>query len=199
MPIEPCPLPCDPAAFSPQLSLEQVAQHRRQQQERLQAINAVLAGEGGDGAEDAPPRLDALARDARGALAAHAAQAWADDFYWTALRAPRPDGENAPGGALAEALAATFGDVKRFRERFDAAALALAGPGRVWLVRRRDGRLAILSTPGPVTPLTGGDAPLLACCLWPYAYAHDYGESRERYLAAFWQLVDWRAVAARMG
>ncbi|HRO28611.1 MAG TPA: Fe-Mn family superoxide dismutase, partial [Luteimonas sp.] len=102
-------------------------------------------------------------------------------------------------GALAEAIAGAFGDAKRLRERFDEAALRLAGPGGwVWLVRRRDGRLAILATPGSVTPLTGDDKPLLACCLWPHAFAQDYGDSRERYLAAFWQLVDWKVVAARL-
>lgn len=192
MPIQPRPLPCDPAAFAPQLSIEAVEAHRRQQQARLDAVNATLGGD-----ETADIALDGLVRSARGALAAHAAQAWSDDFYWAGLRAPQADGDNEPTGALAGAIADAFGDTRRLRERFDEAARQLAGQGWIWLVRRRDG-LAILATPESVTPLTGSDTPLLACCLWPHAYAHDYGDSRERYLAAFWQLVDWKAIAARL-
>ena len=194
MPIEARPLPCDPTAFSPQLSPEQVGQHRRHQQARLDAVNAAL---GDDEAQD-PATLDGIARSARGALAADAALAWSDDFYWSGLRPPQPGGDNSPGGALADAIAQAFGDFARFRERFGAAALQLAGTGAVWLVQRRDGRLAILATPRATTPLTGDDAPLLVCSLWPHAYALDYGDARERYLAAFWHLVDWKAVAARL-
>ncbi|WP_202841097.1 Fe-Mn family superoxide dismutase [Luteimonas saliphila] len=194
MPFEISPLPCDPQSFAPQFSVEAVDQHRRRQQAQLDAINAVL----GDEADAGDLRLDALARRARGALAAHAAQAWSDGFYWEALRAPQPEGANEPGGPLAAAIAAAFGDTRRLRERFNEAALGLSGPGWTWLVQRGDGRMAILATPHSVAPLTGTDTPLLACCLWPHAYAHDYGDSRERYLAAFWQLVDWDKVASRL-
>ncbi|TYT27216.1 superoxide dismutase [Luteimonas viscosa] len=194
MPLQIQPLPCDPLSFAPQFSVEGIDLHRRQQQAQLDAIAAILGGE----AEAEDLRLDDLARRARGMLAAHAAQAWCDGFYWEALRAPRPEGANAPGGRLAEAICGAFGDAKRLRERFDQAAQQLAGPGWVWLAQRRDGRLAILATPQSVTPLTGSDTPLLAFCLWPHAYAHDYGDSRERYLAAFWQLVDWDKVASRL-
>lgn len=193
MPIEPRPLPCDPVAFAPQLSVEAIEQHRRHQQARLDAVNAAI-----EGSDLAGSALDDLARRTRGALAAHAAQAWADDFHWAGLRAPQAGTDNLPGGRLGEALDRAFGDHGRFRERFEAAALGPERPGWVWLVQRRDGRLALLATPEAVTPLTGDDAPLLACCLSPHAYAQDYGDSRERYLAAFWHLVDWTVVASRM-
>lgn len=194
MPIEPRPLPCDPAAFAPHLAAEAVERHRRAQQAGCDALNALL----GDAATDPAPDAMDLARDAKGALAAHAAQAWAEDFHWAALRPPTGDGHGAPAGALAEAITQAFGDAKRMRERFAEAATRLSGPGWVWLVQRRDGRLAILATPQSTTPLTGSDTPVLACCLWPHAWAQDQDDARARYLAAFWQLVDWKTVATRM-
>ena len=194
MPIEPRPLPCDPAAFAPHFPAEAVERHRRAQQAGVDALNALLD----ESAADPAPELMDLVRDATGALAAHAAQAWAEDFHWAALRPPAGDGHGEPGGALGEAVSQAFGDVKRMRERFAEAAMRLSGAGWLWLVQRRDGRLAILATPQSTTPLTGNDTPLLACCLWPHAWTQENADPRDGYLAGFWQLVDWKTVATRM-
>ena len=195
MPIQPQPLPCEAAAFAPHLSIEAVEGHRAAQQAGLDALEALLGAPPG---EDGAPDLAALAREASGALAARAAQAWAEDFYWSGLR--RANGETAsePRGAVAEAIAQAFGDTRRLRERFSEAATRLAGPGWLWLVQRRDGRLAILATPQSSTPITGDDTPLLACCLWPHALPLEQDDARQRQLAAFWALVDWNVVATRL-
>jgi len=196
MPIQAQPLPCDAAAFAPHLSTEAVERHRAAQQAGIDALNAMLGADGGDPA--APPDLAGLARESSGALAAHAAQAWAEDFYWSTLRRPNGDGVPEPRGPMADAVAQAFGDARRMRERFAEAAARLSGPGWVWLVQRPDGRLAILATPGAITPLTGTDTPLLACCLWPHAIPADQDDPRQRSLAALWALLDWHVVAARM-
>src|SRR5690554_3891523 len=107
-------------------------------------------------------------------------------------------GGGEPEGRLAEALVAAFGSVDGFRRRLTEAALRGFGPGWAWLLQRPDGRLAIAVTPHSVTPLTGPDRALLACSLWEHAYVLDYREDRGKYLKAFWQLVDWDAVASRM-
>ena len=195
MSIQPSPLSCPPAAFAPHLAAEAVERHRQAQQAGLDALVALL-GERADA--DPPPALAALAVDARGALAARAAQAWSEDFHWAALRPPREGDPDGPRGALAEAIDRDFGDAGRMRERFAEAAGRLTGPGWVWLVRRCDGRLAILATPQSTTPLPGSDTPLLACCLWPHAYAHEAADGLERHLAAFWKLVDWDVVGTRL-
>ena len=194
MPIQPRPLPCDPAAFAPHLAAEVVERHRRAQQAGVDVLNALL----GQSDADPAPELAELARNASGALAAQAAQAWAEDFHWEALRPPVGDGHGEPAGALGEAISQAFGDARRMRERFAEAAARLSGAGWLWLVQRRDGRLAILAAPQSTTPLTGNDTPLLACCLWPHAWAQDQADPRERHLAAFWQLVDWKTVATRL-
>ena len=195
MPIQAQPLPCEPAAFAPHLSTDAVERHRAAQQAGLDALEALL---GAACTADAPPELAALARESSGALAARAAQAWAEDFYWAGLRRASGEAASEPRGAVAEAIAQAFGDVRRLRERFGEAAMKLAGPGWLWLVQRRDGRLAILATPQSTTPLTGQDTPLLACCLWPHALPLEQDDARQRQLAAFWALVDWNVVATRL-
>jgi Fe-Mn family superoxide dismutase len=192
MPIQPQPLPCAPSAFAPHLSTEAVERHRAAQLAGIASLNAML-----EEAADPPPALEDLARSATGALAARAAQAWSEDFYWAALR-PAVTEAKEPGGALGEAISQAFGDCRRMRERFAEAAARLPGPGWAWLLQRRDGRLAIAATPQSATPLTGSDVPLLACCLWPHALLTDHPDARGQHLGAFWQLVDWRTVAARM-
>ena len=194
MPIQPHPLPCEPNAFEPHLPAEVVVRHRSAQQAGIDALNALL----GEAPAADPPALDDLAREARGALAAHAAQAWAEDFYWSALRPPDAGHQDEPRGPLAESIAQSFGDLRRMRECFAEAASRLSGPGWLWLVRRGDRRLAILATPRSGTPLTGADTPLLACCLWPHALPDERPDARSRHLAAFWALLDWKAVGARM-
>lgn len=195
MPIQPLPLSAPPAAFAPHLPADAVERHRQAHQAGLDALNARL-GERAD-AEPAPA-LEALAIEARGALAADAAQAWAEDFHWAALRPPREGDPDGPAGALAQAIGRDFGDPGRMRERLGDAAGRLSGPGWAWLVRRRDGRLAILATPHSATPLAGSDTPLLACCLWPHALPGTGGDALQRYLAAYWALLDWSVVEARL-
>ena len=127
----------------------------------------------------------------------HAAQAWNNIFYWHSLR-PAAAGGSAPKGALAEAVARDFGDVAALRQRFDTIALRHFGAGWVWLVQRADGRLGIVSTANAATPVTGDDTPLLAASMWEHAAYPDYRDNRARYLEAFWHLVSWDSVAARL-
>ena len=63
---------------------------------------------------------------------------------------------------------------------------------------RADGRLGLVATANAVTPITGDDTPLLAASMWEHAAYPDYRENRARYLEAFWQLVSWDSVAARL-
>ena len=189
MPFELSPLPHDRAALEPHLPADAVDQRRREQQAHLDAVNAAIA----DGPL-AEATLERLAREARGALAAHAAEAWAAEFQWASLKPPQPGVTAEPEGSLAEALAGAFGSFAAFRGRFEDAARHLPGSGRVWLAQRKDGRLAIVATPASATPLTGQDTPLLAC---PVADGDGDGDARARTFAAFWPLVDWKAVAAR--
>ena len=70
MPFELPPLAHNHAALEPHLPVDAVDQRRREQQAHLDAVNAAV-----DGGLLAEASLEHLAREARGALAAHAAEA----------------------------------------------------------------------------------------------------------------------------
>ena len=90
-----------------------------------------------------------------------------------------------PSAALADLKAAVNdAGVKRF------------GSGWTWLVWDGTG-LAVKSTPNQDTPVMDGEAPLLGIDVWEHAYYLNYQNRRPDYLEAWWNVVDWDAVAAR--
>ena len=132
--------------------------------------------------------LEAILKSASGALFNNAAQTWNHSFYWDSLR---PGGGGAPGGRIATAIAASFGDFARFRETFTARAVGHFGSGWAWLVRDRDGKLAIADTHDAGCPITDGLVPILCCDVWEHAYYIDYRNARPSYVEAWWNLVNW--------
>lgn len=114
-------------------------------------------------------------------------------FFWKIMG---PGKGGAPKGKLADELAATFGSFDAFKEKFEAAGIGRFGSGWVWLVVGKDGKLAITSTPNQDSPLMEGLKPVLGCDVWEHAYYLHYQNRRPDYLKAWWNVVDWDAVAA---
>jgi len=107
-----------------------------------------------------------------------------------------PNGGGEPSGALAEAIADTFGSVVELKTQMNDAGVKRFGSGWTWLVWDGTG-LAVKSTPNQDSPIMDGDVPLLGIDVWEHAYYLRYQNRRPDYLAAWWNVVDWDAVAAR--
>jgi superoxide dismutase, Fe-Mn family len=123
---------------------------------------------------------------------------WNHTLFWQ-LMGPKAGGE--PAGALADAIRRGFGDFAKFKEQFGAAAAARFGSGWVWLVRDGD-KLTITSTPNQDNPLMDGRPArdvLLGLDVWEHAYYLKYQNRRPDYVAAWWNVVSWPAVAKRYG
>ncbi len=67
-------------------------------------------------------------------------------LYWTLLSTPATT-KTGPTGALADAIHDSFGSFNAMRTQFDEAAMGRFGSGWAWLGVKRDGSLAISSTP----------------------------------------------------
>ncbi|KAF1686153.1 superoxide dismutase [Pseudoxanthomonas broegbernensis] len=191
MPIELPDLPYPRTALEPHITAATLDLHHGvHHRAYVDAARRLLEG---SGLEELA--LEDIVRRARGRLFEQAAQAWNHAFHWTCL-SPRGGGE--PGGRLGDLLARRYGDFPRFRDEFAHAALGLAGSGWAWLVQHPDGSPGIVVTHGASTPLTGAGTPLLACDLWEHAYYLDRQDARDRYLEAFWNVVDWEAAGKRL-
>ena len=131
-----------------------------------------------------------IARAEAGPMFNNAAQAYNHTFYWYGLAPSKGDG-NLPRGAVADAVNEAFGDFESFKAQFSELAAKHFGSGWAWLLKGKDGKLAMKGMHDADTPIKDGDTPLLALDVWEHAYYIDYRNKRPDYIAAFWQLVNW--------
>lgn len=139
--------------------------------------------------------LEEIIQSATGSVFNNAAQVWNHDFYWHSLS---PEGGGTPDDALTGILEKAFGSVGNFRQKFKDSALANFGSGWTWLVKTREGGLDIMNTDDADTPLRQGLTPLLTCDVWEHAYYIDYRNERQRYLEAFFDVINWDFLARNL-
>ena len=115
-------------------------------------------------------------------------------FFWEIMG---PNGGGEPSGSLADAIASTFeGGLAELKEAVNDAGVKRFGSGWTWLVWDGTG-LAVKSTPNQDSPVMESDSPLLGIDVWEHAYYLNYQNRRPDYLSAWWNVVNWDAVAAR--
>jgi Fe-Mn family superoxide dismutase len=138
--------------------------------------------------------LEAVPESIRTAVRNNGGGHWNHTMFWQ-IMGPNAGGE--PTGALADAIKASFGSFDQFKEKFAAAALGRFGSGWAWLIA--DGRnLTIESTPNQDNPIMEGKRPpILGLDVWEHAYYLKYQNRRADYISAWWQVVNWEAVAER--
>lgn len=123
---------------------------------------------------------------------------WNHTFFWYSLSA---NAGGAPSGKLADAINKSFGSFDEFKTKFTAAGTGRFGSGWVWLIVKPDGKLDITSTPNQDNPLmdvaeTKG-VPILGVDVWEHAYYLKYQNKRPDYLAAIWNVINWKKVEER--
>ena len=146
-------------------------------------------------------RLGELPEDVRGAARNNAGGHFNHSLFWRMMAA---DGGGAPGGALGEAIDASFGSFDAMKSKFGAAAAGRFGSGWAWLCAHSGGKLEICSTANQDNPVMhnsiGGAAgcagrPILGLDVWEHAYYLHYQNRRPDYVSAWWNVVNWAAVS----
>lgn len=176
--------------------------HTKHHQTYITKLNEAISGTAFENksVEALISDLAAVPDDKRGAVRNHGGGHANHSLFWTVMG---PGKGGAPSGSLADAMNASFGSFEKFKETFSNAAAARFGSGWAWLVYE-SGKLAVGSTANQDSPLMGkaiagiGGTPLLGLDVWEHAYYLKYQNRRPDYINAFWNLVDWDAVAARM-
>ena len=184
------PLPYAPDALAPHIGKATLELHHdKHHQTYVDKLNELTAGEHtNDG-------LEALIREAAGPLLDNAGQHWNHTFYWEGMS---PDGGGAPEGALADALAASFGSVDACLKELHDTAATHFGSGWAWLAHDGSG-IHVRATHDGDLPLKHGDHALLGIDVWEHAYYLDYQNKRPDYVTAFLDhLVSWDVVGERL-
>ena len=119
---------------------------------------------------------------------------WNHSFFWEILS---PGAGGAPSGKIAEAINSAFGSFDAFKEKLNTAGTTRFGSGWAWLIVK-DGKLEVTSTPNQDNPLMDvaevKGTPVLGVDVWEHAYYLKYQNRRPEYLAAFWNVVNWKKV-----
>lgn len=157
-------------------------------------LNAAVAGTDLEtmSIEDILRNMDKVPADKKGAVQNNGGGHHNHSLFWNIMG---PNGGGEPTGALADAINAKFGSFAAFKEAFAKNGATRFGSGWSWLVVKKDGSLDAYSTPNQDSPLMNGDTPILGLDVWEHAYYLNYQNRRPDYIAAFWNVVNWNAVA----
>jgi len=137
--------------------------------------------------------LNAVPEAVRTVVRNHGGGTYNHNLFWEVMG---PKAGGAPSSELAKAIDAAFGSFDAFKEEFTKSANSRFGSGWAWLVKKANG-LAVISTANQDSPLSEGQTPILGIDVWEHAYYLNYQNRRADYVNAWWNVVNWGAVASK--
>ena len=191
------PLPYAYDALEPHIDAQTMQiHHGKHHQAYVDNLNKAIAGT--ENESKSIEELVAHAGSISAAVRNNGGGHWNHGFFWESMSA---NAGGAPTGKLAEAIDAAFGSFESLKEKLAATGMTRFGSGWAWLIVK-EGKLEICSTPNQDNPLMDiaevKGTPILGIDVWEHAYYLKYQNKRADYLAAFWHVVNWSVVEARM-
>jgi Fe-Mn family superoxide dismutase len=169
--------------------------HTKHHQAYVNNLNAALTGtaEEGKSLEQLMANISKSSMAVRNNGGGH----YNHSLFWEIMG---PNAGGTPTGELADAINQAFGTFDKFKEDFSKAGATRFGSGWAWLVKH-DGKLVVTSTPNQDNPLMDvadvKGTPILGLDVWEHAYYLHYQNRRPDYITAWWNTVNWTAVADR--
>jgi len=193
------PLPYAYDALEPHIDAKTMEiHHTKHHQAYVNNLNAAIEKAPelqGKSLDDLMRGINSVPEAVRTAVRNNGGGHWNHSMFWE-IMGPGAGGE--PSGALGDAIKSAFGDFNKFKEQFAAAAAGRFGSGWAWLIND-GGKLSITSTPNQDNPLMEGKTAILGIDVWEHAYYLKYQNKRPDYVTAWWNVVNWGAVAKRFG
>jgi Fe-Mn family superoxide dismutase len=198
MPYQLPSLPYDAAALEPHIDAQTMQiHHGKHHNTYVTNLNAALEKHPdlqGKSAEDLIRDLAALPEAIRTAVRNNGGGHVNHTMFWEIMG---PGKGGAPSGKIAEAINGTFGSFDSFKDQMNKGGAGRFGSGWVWLVDN-GGKLAVESTANQDNPMMEGKKAIMGIDVWEHAYYLKYQNRRPDYLAAWWNVVNWDAVNARL-
>jgi len=188
-------LPYDYNALEPHIDAKTMEiHHTKHHQAYINKLNDAIKGNAdleSKSIEELVANISAVPENIRGAVRNHGGGHTNHSLFWTIMK---PNGGGEPSGELADAIKSELGGVDKFKEQFANAAATRFGSGWAWLCVK-GGKLEVSSTANQDSPRMEGQTPILGLDVWEHAYYLNYQNRRPDYIAAFWNVIDWDAVA----
>jgi len=138
-------------------------------------------------------KLDELPEDIRTTVRNNGGGHANHSMYWQIMG---KEG-SAPKGELKTAIDSDLGGVDKLKEDFNSKGEKVFGSGWVFVTVSPEGKLSLVSKPNQDTPLMDGKHVLFGNDVWEHAYYLKYQNRRPEYLKAWWDVVNWDAIADR--
>jgi superoxide dismutase, Fe-Mn family len=191
------PLPYPNNALEPHIDARTMEiHHDKHHAAYVTNVNAALEGKGlpEQSIEDLCRNIESVPSDIRPAVRNNGGGHANHSMFWLLMN---PKGGGKPAGDLAAAIDKELGGFDKFKEAFTKAAMTRFGSGWGWLSVDKGGKLVVESTPNQDNPYMTGNTPVLGVDVWEHAYYLNYQNRRADYLTAFYNVIDWKAVADR--
>ncbi|GIW03218.1 superoxide dismutase [Roseiflexus sp.] len=194
------PLPYDFSALEPNIdTMTMQIHHGKHHQAYVTNLNAALEGHPSlqhATIEEILMNINDVPESIRQAVINNGGGHHNHTLFWTIMG---PNGGGEPRGELAKAINDAFGSFAEFKAKIKDAGVKRFGSGWAWLVKDKEGKLHIYSTANQDSPLMQGHIPILGVDVWEHAYYLKYQNRRPDYIDAWWNTVNWDAVAERFG
>ena len=193
------PLPYPYEALEPHIDTQTMQiHHDKHHATYVTNLNNAIAGNAeleGQSAEDLIKNLNRVPEDKQTAVRNNGGGHVNHTMFWEIMG---PGGGGAPSGDFAAAIDRDLGGFDAMKDAINKAGAGRFGSGWAWVVADASGRLSVTSTPNQDNPLMDGSGtPILGVDVWEHAYYLKYQNRRPDYLAAWWNTVNWNAVANR--
>lgn len=137
--------------------------------------------------------IDSLPEAARTGIKNNGGGHYNHSLFWQTMGSEH---QTEPDGQLGEVITRDYGSFSEFCTKFDKAGAGQFGSG--WAVVTVEGdALKITPWGNQDTPLNKGVEPLFLNDVWEHAYYLKYNNRRPDYLKAWWEVVNWKAIAER--
>jgi Fe-Mn family superoxide dismutase len=188
-------LPYDYAALEPHYSARQVELHHdKHHATYVKGANDTL--EQFDAFRSDGAKNQQVLRGLERSLAFNVSGHLLHSVFWPSMR---PDGGGAPEGELKAAVEDAFGSVDNLKSQMNLATTTLFGSGWGALVwEPLAGRLMVEQIYDHQSNMSPGNLPLLVIDGWEHAYYLQYENRKDEWVQAFWKVVDWERVGARL-
>ncbi len=189
-------LPYSYNALAPHISEEQLTiHHQKHHQAYVNGANALMTALALARQNNTTHDNKAVAKELSFQLSGHILHS----LFWKNLRPNAAGGKNEPIGKIAELINEQFKNYDRFRQEFSKLAATVEGSGWAALAFcPKTKNLLLLQIEKHNANLIPEYPLLLVLDVFEHAYYLDHKNERAKFIAAFWNIINWQEADRRL-